>query len=148
MTLVILKNRIKIIINLWGVFMKERPKASEIFNDTDYVFSKKVGFEKAFPNIEDITVEVEETGEGVYRGVNKYTYKKGDIGEFVDCSNSFCYGGGISIGSILREMVLKKETQFDGMRFCKGNEGSPKGKKIYRKCMNQFKVKVNIKYKI
>lgn len=127
--------------------MKERPKASEIYSNTNYVFSKKVEFEKAFPDIEDITVEIEEKGEDVY-GSNKYMYKKNNISQFVNCSNSLCYGGGINIGRILRQMTENREIQFNGIKFCQGNETSPKGKKIYRKCVNQFTIKINIKYKI
>jgi hypothetical protein len=32
-------------------------------------------------------------------------------------------------------------------KFCQGNEGSAKGRRIYRKCLNSFEVKVVIKYK-
>jgi len=33
------------------------------------------------------------------------------------------------------------------LKLCQGYEGSPKGKKYYKKCLNQFKIKVSIKYK-
>ena len=38
----------------------QRVKASDVFRETNFVFSKKRPFEEAFPEIEDIVIEVEE----------------------------------------------------------------------------------------
>ncbi|HPW98276.1 MAG TPA: hypothetical protein PK218_06940 [Flavobacterium sp.] len=127
----------------------ERQKASDVFRESNFVFSKKVGFDVAFPQIEDLTVEVEESRHGVGDWNRKSTYKKQNFpGEYINCSNSLCYNGGFSIGSILREMVRNKQTELETSKLCQGNEGSPKGRRIYRKCMNFFKIKVSIKYKV
>jgi len=32
----------------------ERQKASEVFNEADFVFAQKVSFDEAFPQIEDV----------------------------------------------------------------------------------------------
>ena len=118
-----------------------------MFRESEFVFSKKASFEEAFPEIEDLTVEVEETGHGVGEWNRKRIYRKQYLpGEYIDCSNPLCYNGGFSIGSILREMVKKKQTELETSKLCQGHEGSPKGRRIYRKCMNFFKVKVSIKY--
>ncbi|AKI97035.1 hypothetical protein [Kosmotoga pacifica] len=125
-----------------------RQKASDVFRESKFLYSKKVSFEEAFPEIEDLTVEVEETGHGVSELNRKRTYRKQYFpGEYIDCSNPLCYNGGFSIGSILREMVKKRQTELETLKLCQGHEGSPKGRRIYRKCMNFFKVKVSIKYK-
>lgn len=124
---------------------KYRPKASELFQKRGPFFGEKVSFEKAFPTIEDVLVEVKEQGQGAFG--DKIRYKKSSIGEYIDCSNPLCYNGGFSIGRILRKMIENKQTELETSKFCKGYEGSPKGKRRYRNCINRFKIKVNIKYK-
>ena len=123
-------------------------KASDVFRDTTFVFAKKAPFDEAFPEIEDLKVEITESGEGVSEWSHKRIYtKKYFPGEYIDCSNSLCYNGGVSIGSILRGMVVSKQTTLEDSKLCQGSEGSPKGRRIYRKCLNSFKIKVEIKYK-
>jgi len=125
-----------------------RQKASDVFRESEFVFVQKVSFEEAFPEIKDLTVEVEESGHGVSEWNRKRTYRKQYFpGEYIDCSNPLCYNGGFSIGSILREMVRNRQTELETSKLCQGNEGSPKGRRIYRKCMNFFKIKVSIKYR-
>lgn len=127
----------------------ERQKASDVFRETNYVFSEKVGFDEAFPEIEDLTVEVIKSGHGIDDWNRKSTYRKQYFpGEYINCSNPLCYNGGFSIGSILREMVRNKQVELETSKICQGNEGSPKGRRIYRKCVNFFKIKVSIKYKL
>ncbi len=126
---------------------QNRRKASEIFRDANPVFGKKVSFVEAFPNVEDITIEVREEGHGVGFRFGPIVYRKGSFSEFIDCSNPFCYRGGFSMGSILREMVDGNKTTFTTGKSCQGYEGSPKGARRYRSCMNWFDVKVEIKYK-
>jgi len=49
------------------VSSRRRPKASEIFQGGPYVFSKPgISFEEVFPSVEDVTVELTETGEGTF----------------------------------------------------------------------------------
>ena len=124
-----------------------RKKASQIHHETNYLFSKKVSFDEAFPEIEDVIVEVEERGQVPqhHRHFRKYTKK--NLGEFIDCSNPPCYDGVFSIGSILREMVAQKQTELETLECCQGNEASEKGKRIYRSCANIFSIRVSIKYR-
>ena len=126
---------------------KKPPKASDIFRQTNYDFGEKVSFDEAYPGIEDIRVEVIEYGHGAKGGAASYYTRKNTPGEFVNCSNLNCYGGGFSLGQILREMVGKKQKNFETTKTCKGYEGSPKGRKKYRDCFNSFEIKVSIKYK-
>jgi len=132
-----------------GVAMKEREKASDIFNDTDHVFSKKVSFNEAFPQLEDYTIEVLELEDMMWgKEVRTRLFNRDNPPvESVDCSNHICYSGGISIGSILRNMVREGKTEEAVTEKCRGYEGSPKGQKRYRSCAHFFKVKVKLKYK-
>ncbi len=126
----------------------ERMKASDVFRETDLIFTKKVSFDEAFPEIEDLTVTVKETGQGVHNWDEVSTYRKQNIpGEFINCRNPLCYKGGFSIGSALRDMVRNRQTELETIEICRGNEASPKGRRIYRTCANFFKIKVSIKYK-
>ncbi|MDK2907184.1 MAG: hypothetical protein PWP02_960 [Thermosipho sp. (in: thermotogales)] len=127
---------------------KKRLKASDVFRESDYVFSKKVNFEEAFPEIENLKIIVEESGKGIKSCNKKHIYTKHNFpGEYINCSNPYCYNGGFSIGAILRDMTRKKLTEFETLKLCQGYEASPKGKKTYRNCLNQFKIKVYISYK-
>ena len=129
---------------------RRRKKASDIHRETHYVFSRKVHFKEAFPEIKSVKVRTEESG---YSPIGMYfkepsvrVYNESNLGEYIDCSNRFCYGGGFSIGQILREIVDKRQTHYEGMRVCKGYEGSPKGRRRYRSCVNSWKVTVDIEY--
>jgi hypothetical protein len=128
--------------------MKDRKKAQDVFNETDFLFqSKTTDFDKAIPGIEDILVDVTETGKGVYYSVYPSRYTKNNISEFINCSNRLCYNGGFRIADIIREMVYQKATNKEGSVGCQGKEGSPQGKRTYGSCYNKFKYKIQIKYK-
>lgn len=121
-------------------------KASDVSAKSQPAFGRKVSFQEAFPTIKEVTVNVEESN--IYGRSGSYGYTSKDIGEYIDCSNSRCYNGGFSIGSILRTMVSKKEIDFETETiFCKGYEGSSKGRRRYRSCDHRFKAKVHIDYK-
>ena len=70
-----------------------------------------------------------------------------DLGEYIDCTNPLCYNGGFGIGPVVREMVGGRETCREGAAICQGNEGSPKGWRIYRKCINHFRYTVELTYR-
>jgi hypothetical protein len=123
-----------------------RKKASDVFRDSNFLLSKKVSFEEAFPEIKDISIEVTEKGKGVMPEFNTMIYSN-NIGEFINCSNDVCYNGGFSIGEIIREMIASGQSELDTTKKCQGYEGSPKGRKRYRSCLNYFKIKVSIIYK-
>ncbi len=130
--------------------MRDHKKASDIFRESEFLFSRKVPFKEAFPEIVDLEIECKETGHlgSVFSNENSHYYSiKNPPGEYIDCSNPLCYGGGFSIGGVLRGMVRNKETEKEGSESCKGYEGSPKGRRRYGSCINFFKYKVKIKYK-
>ena len=124
----------------------KRQKASDVFRETDFFIAKKSGFDEAFPEIASLSGKVEEDGDGVSSLLRVRHLSKG-TGEFFDCSNPRCYNGGFSLGSILRSMVASGATHKEDTLFCQGYEGSPKGRRRYRDCMNSFRVAVNVEYR-
>jgi hypothetical protein len=129
-----------------GKEMNRRQKASDVFRETNYFIGEKTTFEKAFPEIENIRVTVEEF-EDFFSDGRKRFYSKENAGEYIDCSNPICYNGGFSLGSLIRNMVSTRQTELETTKFCQGYEGSPKGRKRYGPCEHRFKVKIEIKYK-
>lgn len=125
----------------------DRQKASDVFNQIDFFLAKKTSFEKAFPQIEKIKVEVIESGEGINDWNEKRTYSNNDMGEYINCHNRRCYNGGFCMGQIIRQMTYEKKTELETTELCQGYEGSPKGRKKYGMCTNFFEIKVVIKYK-
>jgi len=127
--------------------MEKRQKAQDVFNETNFPFSQKTTFEKAFPEVKSISVDVEEKGRGVYSGLGLHHYGKGNVGEFVNCSNPKCYNGGFNIGETIRSLYFNKNTEAEGKEECQGREGTPKGRRLYDRCENRFSYKVKIEYK-
>ncbi|EMT38140.1 hypothetical protein TthWC1_2382 [Thermoanaerobacter thermohydrosulfuricus WC1] len=125
----------------------KRQKASDVFQETNYLFAEKTTFEKAFPMIEDIEVKVIEYGEGVNEWNRERYYNKFTAGEYINCSNRLCYNGGFSLGRIIRYMVMNNMKEYQTKEICQGYEGSPKGRRKYRDCLNTFHITVKIKYK-
>ena len=124
----------------------KRQKASDVFRETDFFLAKKSGFDQAFPQVATLSGTVEEDGDGVSERLRVQHLGK-DTGEYFDCSNPLCYNGGFSLGDILRSMIASRDTHKEDTRFCQGYEGSPKGRRRYRDCMNSFRIKVDIEYR-
>jgi hypothetical protein len=108
----------------------ERMKASDVFRESQFVFAEKAQFADAFPQIASVRIQVEETGRGAGAGRSSgrrtSTYTERSLGEFVDCSNTLCFNGGVSIGALLRQAVRAHEATFEGYEMCRGYEGSPR----------------------
>lgn len=130
---------------------KARKKANELYQERPPLFVRQGQFGEVFPDIESVTVDVEESGYGAgrYRGnpvcANYETHNL--PGEFINCSNPKCYRGGFSIGRILRHMASQKQTSHSTDEVCRGHEASPKGKRIDRKCLNTFGIRISVRYK-
>ena len=104
-------------------------------------------FEEAFPNIEEIRIEV------VEMFYEKKTHYLGNdpnnrgLGEHIPyCSNRHCKEGGFELGSLLRDMYKNRETQREKLLSCTGHETLGSRWKT-RPCINHFTTKISIKYK-
>ncbi len=125
---------------------EKRKKAQETFEESNFVLGQKTEFEAAYPEVEACLVAVEEFGLGVHAWEKGQPRGYRNPGEYIDCHNPLC-NGGFQIGSIISEMVRKRETSKEGVAYCCGQEGSPKGRRVYGRCKNSFQYKVTITYK-
>jgi hypothetical protein len=117
-------------------------------DDNDLFFGQRTDFSGAFPMIDEINVEIEESGSGVAEWNKKSHYSKSTLtNEYIRCSNPRCRNGGFSLESIIREMFFTGKLIFETSTLCEGYEGSPKGRIKGKKCINYFKIKVTIKLK-
>jgi hypothetical protein len=130
-----------------------RMKLADVEGQTNYLIPRvPTTFDKAFPEIEEIRVEVRPQGEGFepHRGENDRvdTYVNGGIPSIINCRNPRCYGGGLNLAYLIRWSIVEaRRTEFEHRYTCEGYEGSPKGRKNYGPCDTQFRVKVTVKYK-
>ncbi|HZS10805.1 MAG TPA: hypothetical protein VFA38_01055 [Nitrospirales bacterium] len=104
-------------------------------------------FLDAFP-IEDFRIEVRETSDIIWRGQERsWVYTQANPpAELIACSNRSCYGGGVSIGDILRLMVDNGRAEYRVSEKCRGHKGSPQGRRQGPSCMHGFDVSVTLKY--
>jgi hypothetical protein len=101
-------------------------------------------FADAFPSVKHAIIEVEEVEptQTETRHLTEMT-----VSEYVNCSNPFCYNGGVRVGSLIRELVRKGQSEGTVTSMCRGYEGSPKGRRKDRDCTHIFTVHVLLKYK-
>jgi hypothetical protein len=101
-------------------------------------------FSQVFPQIEGLKIVATESGHEVNYGQNTQTYT-GSVGEYIRCSNHFC-NGGFKIAEVIRQMTKINEPHREDTLICGGSETSPKGRRVYKRCMNSLRVVVDIKY--
>jgi hypothetical protein len=97
----------------------------------------------AFPDIESMTVVVEQDPSGHYsqnEWQRKSTYTKHSIPKLASCLNSRCEEGGLDLQNVASFSSNGVHTYY-----CGGHEGSPKGRRKGNPCMNSFTVTVEVK---
>ena len=97
-------------------------------------------FDEVFPNIEKISVNIEENNIGSSDLLNKTLLTKQNFSEFHSCSNPQCKNGRYNIGNLVRNMVENHHTQLVAQKKCTGTE------KLGRRCWCRAEVSINIEY--
>lgn len=127
-------------------------KASDVFCATDFLLARPGRFSQAFPEVASFRVATQ--GSGWYGAPRvfgtddgKRVYTQETAGEYIDCQNPVCYKGGFNLGEQLRDMGRTGETHREWTVGCQGYEGSPKGRKKYRSCLEHWQVVVDVTYK-
>jgi len=128
-------------------------KRSDVEAQTNYFIPRVVTtFEKAYPTVESIRVEIRPSGEGFepFRGQTEHldVYTEKSIPAIIDCRNPRCYGGGLNLDYLIRCVVVEAQrTEYETTEYCRGYEGSPKGRRKYGDCDTIFRLRVNVTYK-
>lgn len=124
---------------------RDREKLSDRVTQHGYVFSQRANsFADAYPAIASLRVEVEDTDLGEAPRLTVLT--EGNFRHVVDCSNPLC-GGGVTVGFIVHDLVRERKTDDERTQMCPGYEGSPKGRRVYGKCMRMFRIRTHIVYR-
>jgi hypothetical protein len=109
------------------------------------VFGKLSTVEKVFPTLEEATMEFTEYDFALKK--RSGTWKLTWDGGLMACGNQFCRRGGYEIDRHLYDMVRTHATEKDIKINCRGDEGSPKGRKIGRRCQHYIEGKITLTYK-
>ena len=120
------------------------------------LFASEASFGDAFPQIEGGIIEFVEIGEGTdfiigapwpkqptYSGRLQLV----EAGGLMSCSNPYCNRGGYEIDSDIAEMVRDKCDVKEFSRLCPGDEGSEKGRRPGKKCLNSLRFRIKLRYR-
>ena len=126
-------------------------EASDISQNTGFMFSERGSFAEAFPSIEDIQVVVRRSVNHNIAGLSTeehYERYGENVVEYIDCTNPMCCNGGFSIGNLIQKMIASNQTNLQKDYIpCSGYEGSGDGIGRHHRCINYFGVRIAIKYK-
>lgn len=125
--------------------MTNRPKASDVFDNSKSPLATPATFSDIFPTIEKLKIDVTEANTDSGNPRN-HTFNQHRYQHFVNCSNKLCFGGGADLQSIISEMVKEGKAKDQFFKSCIGKESSKSGKVIYRTCSNTFTIDVEITY--
>jgi hypothetical protein len=110
-------------------------------------------YQEAYPEVESVTIESYEVGEGVYTnphdGKPRETFGAASplTDGFVRCSHPRCRRGGFKVEWDVADMVGQKLTEKEFTKKCQGDDGSPKGRRPGLSCWNRLHYRLTIKYK-
>jgi len=109
------------------------------------VFMRFGPFQQAFPTLDEATVEFTEYY--FMQEMRHGTWHVSWDGGLMPCGNTFCRRGGYEldrqIQEIARSGAVEKEVRLD----CRGDEGSPKGRRIGRRCQRHIEARITLKYR-
>jgi hypothetical protein len=104
-------------------------------------------FGECSPEIAAMRIEVVETRLpfGAGKALRVFTMKN-HPGEHIACSAYLCCSGGFQIGEMLDHMVRQRTARLSALVACQGYRGSPKGRRRYGPCSNQFSVSISLSF--
>lgn len=116
---------------------------------TNRVFVHLSTFEEVFPELEDVKIEYTESGHFDYPHSQGSTrvHSVRRQGGLIRCSNTFCRQGGYEMDFDIHDMIRDGVSEREGHKMCAGSEGSPKLRRIYRKCFNSINYKIILVHK-
>lgn len=125
--------------------MKKLPGAQDLFEKSTPALGQKTTFEKAYPQVDQLDLEVTATPMG-FGSVQKYHYSlQHPPGSYTPCPNPKCSGGGFEVGWLLHDLISKKQEFGEASGPCVGREKMGRGS---RTCFYVFKAKATLKYAV
>jgi hypothetical protein len=121
----------------------------EPLDRTNRVFVQLTTFDKALPALEDVIIEYSEGStvgrvrDGSYRSRTSVRNSGGQL----RCSNPACRRGGYELDFDIHDMVRNKLVSKRFVKHCPGDEGSPKGRRPGRTCLNSMDGRITLIYK-
>jgi hypothetical protein len=102
-----------------------------------------------FPDVEYFRITVSECSDLIWGGREWVTvFSSEDLTEGqLNCHNSRCFGGGLSITNILKEMISSHKSTHEYSQKCSGYDSSPKGRIQRKSCVHLFKITAELGYK-
>jgi hypothetical protein len=97
-------------------------------------------FNRAFPTIAAIGVDIDETGEGNH-GLGRRSLTRRSMREYINCSSPHCSGKGLDLGLLLREMIATHQRECKVERVCAGHDEAGNS------CKNVFHVALHVTYR-
>jgi hypothetical protein len=108
------------------------------------IFMKPTSFEKGFPTLEQAIVEYTESDFVLPTRSGSWYLR--DEGGLMSCGNPSCRRGGYELDREVSKMVRTGATENKIKLYCRGDEGSPKGRKIGRRCQRSIDATIKLKY--
>jgi hypothetical protein len=111
----------------------------------------KATFAEAYPHIGSFRIEIDQ-GDAVW-GATAPGYRTSVFTQssppppVIGCSNSRCRQGGLQLQNLIPYSGSQLPYNYEEKFPCNGHEGSPKGRRIGRSCMNRFHVKMHFEAK-
>ncbi len=102
-------------------------------------------FAKAYPQVAEIRVEVEQEGD-LSNHHRHQVFGKSGLPSIMSCGNPRCRQGGFNIQQMIYFMIEQRETHGEHSIHCPGHEGSPKGRRKGDPCGNFAKIRLSITY--
>lgn len=102
--------------------------------------------DEAFPQFESFTLAVEQDPYSQYRHeewIKKSIYTKDNIPRYARCINPRCQQGGLDL-----QQIVSYSPDGEHTFYCRGHEGSPKGRRKGMPCENSFKVSLTTSKKL
>jgi hypothetical protein len=103
-------------------------------------------FEETFPTLENAVIAFTEFDFMVKRRSGKWHFA--EQGGLMACANPGCRRGGYEFDFLIGDMTRARQTEKEFKLYCHGDEGSPKGRKVGRRCQCHIDAKITLKYKV
>ena len=109
------------------------------------VFMDEGPFEQAFPTLSDAVAEYVEWDYAIKKRAGTWHVK--ELGGLMACANERCRRGGYEIDREIHRMIRERLTEKKVRLLCRGDAGSPKGRRKGRRCTCALDAVIRIAYK-